>query len=121
MMSRPFTAPSRFVAQAHALEARTVVRQALDILTPAMPERMEDGNYMLTHWTRKIIVEEGHTLAQLMHVLQVVVRHHKVTSVAETAPFTVLCALLSIFRSGFLASPLLRVVCDKLLKILTRT
>lgn len=30
--------------KAHALEARAVVRQALEILTPAMPGRMEDGN-----------------------------------------------------------------------------
>ena len=30
--------------KAHAVEARTVVRQALEILTPAMPGRMEDGN-----------------------------------------------------------------------------
>lgn len=45
--------------KAHAVEARNVVRQALEILTPAMPLRMEDGNTMLTHWTKKIIVEEG--------------------------------------------------------------
>jgi len=30
--------------KAHAVEARGVVKQALDILTPAMPARMEDGN-----------------------------------------------------------------------------
>lgn len=30
--------------KAHAHEARAVVRQALEILTPAMPGRMEDGN-----------------------------------------------------------------------------
>ena len=30
--------------KAHAVEARVVVRQALEILTPAMPGRMEDGN-----------------------------------------------------------------------------
>lgn len=30
--------------KAHAMEAKSVVRQALDILTPAMPGRMEDGN-----------------------------------------------------------------------------
>lgn len=30
--------------KAHALEARSVVKQALEILTPAMPGRMEDGN-----------------------------------------------------------------------------
>lgn len=27
---------------------------------------------MLTHWTKKIIVEEGHTVAQLVHMLYVV-------------------------------------------------
>ncbi|XP_033762058.1 transformation/transcription domain-associated protein-like [Pecten maximus] len=64
--------------KAHAVEARTVVRQALEILTPAMPGRMEDGNEMLTHWTKKIIVEEGQTVAQLVHILQLVVRHFKV-------------------------------------------
>lgn len=64
--------------KAHAVEARSVVRQALEILTPAMPVRMEDGNTMLTHWTKKIIVEEGHSLQQLYHILQLVVRHYKV-------------------------------------------
>lgn len=64
--------------KAHAIEARTVVRQALEVLTPAMPLRMEDGNTMLTHWTKKIIVEEGHSMQQLFHILQLVVRHAKV-------------------------------------------
>lgn len=30
--------------KAHAAEARNVVRQALAILTPAVPTRMDDGN-----------------------------------------------------------------------------
>lgn len=30
--------------KAHAVEARYIVREALEILTPAMPGRMEDGN-----------------------------------------------------------------------------
>lgn len=64
--------------KAHAMEARAVVRQALEILTPAMPHRMEDGNTMLTHWTKKIIVEEGHNMQQLFHILQLVVKHYKV-------------------------------------------
>lgn len=55
--------------KAHALEAKGVVRQALDILTPVLPQRMEDGNTMLMHWTKKIIVEEGYTTAQLVHML----------------------------------------------------
>ncbi|XP_047506869.1 transcription-associated protein 1 isoform X1 [Pieris napi] len=64
--------------KAHAVEARGVVRAALEILTPAMPQRMEDGNTMLTHWTKKIIVEDGHSVQQLFHILQLVVRHYKV-------------------------------------------
>uniref|UniRef100_A0A0K2TN82 Transformation/transcription domainassociated proteinlike [Nasonia vitripennis] n=1 Tax=Lepeophtheirus salmonis TaxID=72036 RepID=A0A0K2TN82_LEPSM len=64
--------------KAHAVEARQVVRQALEILTPSMPGRMEDGNTMLTHWTKKIIVEDGHTGSQLVHILQLVVKHYKV-------------------------------------------
>lgn len=64
--------------KAHAVEARHVVKQALEVLTPAMPLRMEDGNHMLTHWTKKIILEEGHSMQQLHHILQVIVRHHKV-------------------------------------------
>jgi transformation/transcription domain-associated protein len=64
--------------KAHAVDARNLVRQALEVITPAMPLRMEDGNQMLTHWTRKIILEEGHSMQQLHHILQLIVRHHKV-------------------------------------------
>ncbi|XP_072379030.1 transcription-associated protein 1 [Diabrotica undecimpunctata] len=64
--------------KAHAIEARNVVRQALEILTPSMPLRMEEGNTMLTHWTKKIIVDEGHSMQQLFHILQLVVKHYKV-------------------------------------------
>jgi len=45
------------------------VRQALEILTPSMPGRMEDGNTMLTHWTKKIIVEDGHTGSQVTLII----------------------------------------------------
>eukprot|EP00079_Xenopus_tropicalis_P039067 XP_017952838.1 PREDICTED: transformation/transcription domain-associated protein isoform X2 [Xenopus tropicalis] len=64
--------------KAHAMEARVIVRQAMAILTPAVPARMEDGHQMLTHWTRKIIVEEGHTVPQLVHILHLIVQHFKV-------------------------------------------
>jgi len=64
--------------KASTLEAKTVVKQALEIITPALPYRMEDGHAMLIHWTKKILVEEGHSLSQLMHLLQQIVRHWKV-------------------------------------------
>lgn len=60
------------------MEARAIVRQAMAILTPSVPSRMEDGHQMLTHWTRKIIVEEGHTVPQLVHILHLIVQHFKV-------------------------------------------
>uniref|UniRef100_A0A4W6FAR1 Transformation/transcription domain-associated protein n=2 Tax=Lates calcarifer TaxID=8187 RepID=A0A4W6FAR1_LATCA len=62
----------------HTMEARAIVRQAMAILTPAVPARMEDGHQMLTHWTRKIIVEEGHTVPQLVHILHLIVQHFRV-------------------------------------------
>ncbi len=55
--------------KAHAVDARSIVRQALNILTPVVPVRMEDTNATLVHWTKKIIVEEGHSVAQLIHML----------------------------------------------------
>lgn len=33
---------------------------------------------MLIHWTKKIIVEEGHAVAQLLHILHLIVKHNKV-------------------------------------------
>ena len=64
--------------KAYALEARAIVRQALEILIPAMPQRMADDNTMLTHWTKKIIVEEGYTVTQLVHILQLLIKNYKV-------------------------------------------
>ncbi|KFM69694.1 Transformation/transcription domain-associated protein, partial [Stegodyphus mimosarum] len=64
--------------KAHATEVRGIVRQALKILTPKIPERMDDNNNMLMHWTKKIIVEEGHSISQLVHILNLLVDHYKV-------------------------------------------
>lgn len=72
--------------KAHTMEARAIVRQAMAILTPAVPARMEDGHQMLTHWTRKIIVEEGHTVPQLVHILHLIVQHFRVCIVTSLLP-----------------------------------
>lgn len=64
--------------KASVMEAKGVIKQALEIITPALPVRMDEGNKMLIHWTKKILVEEGHSLAQLTHILQLIVRHWKV-------------------------------------------
>lgn len=64
--------------KAHAPEAKIVVRQALEILTPSFPTRMEDGYLTLASWTKKILIEENHTVPQLAHMLYIIVKYHKV-------------------------------------------
>lgn len=69
-----------FVAllRCHQPEARQLVRKALDILTPALTSRLPVGDPRFPtwiRWTRKIMIEEGHTLPQLIHILQLLVRH----------------------------------------------
>lgn len=54
-------------------EARSLVRQALDILTPALDKRLPSSDPWI-RWTKKILVEEGHSLPQLIHILQLLTR-----------------------------------------------
>lgn len=64
--------------KAYHVEVRNVVRQALDLITPALSIRMNNGNKLLCQCTKKIIVEEAHLMQQLFHVLHLVVRHYNV-------------------------------------------
>lgn len=63
--------------KASVQEAKPVVKQALDIITPAVPVKMEDGTTMLLHWTKKLLLEEGYSMGQLIHLVQLIVRHWK--------------------------------------------
>ena len=57
-------------------EARELVKVALDILIPALPKRLPINDFVkAVKWTKKIMYEEGHALAQLVHMWQLVVRH----------------------------------------------
>ncbi len=64
--------------KAHAPEAKIVVRQALEILTPSFPTRMEDGFITLGSYTKKILIEENNIIPQLAHMLYIIVKYHKV-------------------------------------------
>lgn len=64
--------------KAYHVEVRNVVRQALDLITPALSIRINNGNKLLCQCTKKIIVEEAHLMQQLFHVLHLVVRHYNV-------------------------------------------
>lgn len=65
----------------YAPEAKLVVRQALDILTPTFPTRNEDGYGTLATWVKKILIEENHSIPQLAHILYIIVKYHKVSLV----------------------------------------
>ncbi|KAL2624095.1 hypothetical protein R1flu_008340 [Riccia fluitans] len=59
-------------------ENRVLVKQALDILMPALPRRLPSGEYKVPIWiryTKKILVEEGHSVPNLIHIFQLIVRH----------------------------------------------
>lgn len=59
-------------------ENRVLVRQALDVLMPALPRRLPLGDYKIPIWiryTKKILVEEGHSVPNIIHIFQLIVRH----------------------------------------------
>ncbi|RUP49800.1 hypothetical protein BC936DRAFT_141434 [Jimgerdemannia flammicorona] len=84
-----YETPSKIVIQiyaallrAHQAEARTLVKQGLDILAPVLPKRianvsnMAEPKYpMWVRLTRKVLVEDGHSVSQLVNVYQLLVRH----------------------------------------------
>ena len=60
------------------LENKLLVKQALDILMPALPRRLPLGDSQMPVWiryTKKILVEEGHSIPNLIHIFQLIVRH----------------------------------------------
>ncbi|CAG8576103.1 11483_t:CDS:10, partial [Acaulospora morrowiae] len=82
--------------RAHQLEARTLVRQALDILAPVIqkvrilthnpPKDYADDSKKDSknkkapppawiHYTKKVLLEDGHSVSQLINVYQLLVRH----------------------------------------------
>eukprot|EP00899_Mesostigma_viride_P026573 jgi/Mesvir1/70/Mv13673-RA.2 len=60
-------------------EARTLVKQALDTLMPTLPKRLPaaepGGTPVWIRYTKKVLVEEGHSLPHLIHLWHIVVRH----------------------------------------------
>ncbi len=59
-------------------EAKLLVRQALDILTPTFTSRIEEGYFTLSTWVKKILIEENHSVSQIAHICWIIVRFEKV-------------------------------------------
>ncbi|DBA02933.1 TPA: hypothetical protein N0F65_005960 [Lagenidium giganteum] len=60
----------------YEMDSRFLVRKAFDILLPALPSRLPSNEFIKAiKWTKKIAYEEGHILAQLVHIWFLIVRH----------------------------------------------
>ncbi|XAR57979.1 Non-specific serine/threonine protein kinase [Bertholletia excelsa] len=80
-----YQAPEKIILQVFVALLRTcqpenkmLVKQALDILMPALPRRLPLGDSRMPLWiryTKKILVEEGHSIPNLIHIFQLIVRH----------------------------------------------
>ena len=80
-----YDSPGRIILQiyaallrAHQNEARSLVREALDILAPALPKRIAtapETTPFWAKWTRKILIEEGGAVGQLINIYALLVRH----------------------------------------------
>ncbi|KAI3989472.1 hypothetical protein MKX01_022747 [Papaver californicum] len=80
-----YQAPEKIILQVFVALLRTcqpenkmLVKQALDILMPALPRRLPSGDSRMPIWiryTKKILVEEGHSIPNLIHIFQLIVRH----------------------------------------------
>lgn len=79
-----FDSPAKFILRTWTgllrpphTEGRTLIRQALDILAPALPKRIlhEPGYPSWAKLTRRMLIEEGHGLSQLIVIYQLMIRH----------------------------------------------
>ncbi|XP_031475658.1 uncharacterized protein LOC116247605 isoform X2 [Nymphaea colorata] len=80
-----YQAPEKIILQVFVALLRTcqseykaLVKQALDVLMPALPRRLPPEDVRIPIWiryTKKIMVEEGHSVPHLIHIFQLIVRH----------------------------------------------
>jgi len=78
-----YDTPPKIIIQVYVALLRTyqaeykeLVRMAIDTLIPALPFRLNSSDFMKTmKWTKKIISDEGHTVLQLLHIWNIIIRH----------------------------------------------
>lgn len=70
---------------------RGLVRQALDVLTPALVRRLSGSDSRKPIWVRyvrKVLMEEGHSLSNMLHIWQLLVRHADLFYSSRSLPLT---------------------------------
>lgn len=90
-----YQAPVKIILQVYVAllracqeDGKDLVRRALDILTPSLPKRLvhnpaEHKYPIWIRYTKKILIEEGHSVANLVHIWQLIVRHSDLFYVAR--------------------------------------
>lgn len=90
-----YQAPVKIILQVYVAllracqgDGKDLVQQALDILTPALPRRLihnpADHKYPIwIRYTKKILLEEGHSIPNLVHIWQLIARHPDLFYVAR--------------------------------------
>ncbi|CAF1039731.1 unnamed protein product [Adineta steineri] len=61
--------------KSYIIDAKYLVRQATDLLIPAIPIRIDDGYEILAYCTKKILSDDAHGNLQLIHIMTIIVRH----------------------------------------------
>lgn len=62
--------------RAHQPECRDLVRLAVDILIPSLHRRLTPSEYVKAmKWTKKILSDDGHTVQQMLHIWNIIIRH----------------------------------------------
>lgn len=91
-----YEAPPKIILQVYVALLRAVhgdgkalVREALDILTPALPQRLKHNPNdkkcpIWIRYTKKVLLEEGHSVTNLVHIWQLVIRHAGLFHVARS-------------------------------------
>ena len=60
------------------VETKYLVNKALDVLIPALPERLPNDHHRYSawlKWTKKILTEEGHAIPLAIHIYSALIRH----------------------------------------------
>ncbi|CAJ0941422.1 unnamed protein product, partial [Mesorhabditis belari] len=63
---------------AYHIDNRDVVKKAIDVITPAVPIRMDDGYFQLLTAVKKILAEEAHNCTHAYHCIFMVCRNYRV-------------------------------------------
>lgn len=125
-----YPAPGKIILQVYVAllracqsDGRDQVQRALDILTPALPRRLihNPSEHRFPIWiryTKKILLEEAHNSTNLVHILQLIVRHYSLFFVARSQFVPIMTQSLNRIGLNSNALPDTRRLCVDLVAVI---